>query len=118
MSLRTEKVNCELRKHLMAILQKEIDDPTMEFLSITRVSTTRDLQESKVYFSLLDSSKQEKAKKILDNMKGFIRHELAKRIRLKILPQLAFIFDNSIEYSVEIHKKIEEIKKLDKDAKD
>jgi ribosome-binding factor A len=112
-----EKVNCELRKHLMTILQKEIDDPTMEFLSITRVHTTKDLQESKVYFSLLDNSKRDKAKQMLDNMKGFIRHELGKRIRLKVLPQLNFIFDDSIEYSVEIHKKIEEIKKLDEDAK-
>ena len=113
MSMRMEKVNGELRRHIMAIIQSEIDDPDMEFLSITRVVTTRDLQESKVYYSMLDSSKIDKAKEILNNMKGFIRHELGKRIRLKILPELFFILDESIKYSIEIHKKIEEIKELE-----
>ena len=109
-SLRIEKVNRELRKQLMYIVQKEIDDPDVEFLSVTRVETTADLQESKVYFSLLDETKYERAKQILDEMKGFIRANLGKRIRLKILPQLNFLPDESIKYSVDIYQKIEEIK--------
>jgi ribosome-binding factor A len=114
-----DKVNMELRKQLMGIIQLEIDDPMVDFLSITRVETTSDLQESKVYFSLLDETKYKEAQKILDGMKGFIRSLLAKRIRLKILPQLNFIPDESIKYSVDIYQKIEEIKKSDrKDEKE
>ena len=111
MSLRMEKVNRELQKLIMAIIQKEIDDPDMDFLSITRVETTRDLGESRVYYSLLNEEKLVKAKEVLDRMCGFIRGSLAKRIRLKVLPQLHFIPDDSIKYSVDIYKRIEEIKK-------
>jgi len=106
-----EKVNRELQKLIMAIIQKEIDDPDMDFLSITRVETTRDLGESRVYYSLLNEEKLVKAKEVLDRMCGFIRGSLAKRIRLKVLPQLHFIPDDSIKYSVDIYKRIEEIKK-------
>jgi len=113
MSLRMEKIDHELQKQLMDIIQREIDDPLLEFLSITRVRTTADLQESKVYFSLLQDDKYDQALKTLAQMKGFIRASLAKRIRLKILPKLAFFPDESIKYSVEIYQKIEEIKKQD-----
>ncbi len=115
MSLRMEKVNRELQKLIMAIIQKEVDDPDMDFLSITRVETTRDLGESKVYYSLLNEENLAKAKEILDRMCGFIRGSLAKKIRLKVLPQLHFIPDDSIKYSVDIYKRIEEIKKSEEE---
>ena len=110
MSLRMEKVNKELQRQIMNILQKEIDDPDIDFLSITRVVTTSDLQESKVYFSLLDENKYSKVKQVLADMRGVIRSSLGKKVRLKILPQLNFIPDESIKYSVDIYQKIEDIK--------
>jgi len=111
MSLRMEKVNRQIQKLVMAIIQKEIDDPDMDFLSITRVETTKDLQESRVYYSLLNEANFAKAKEILDRMRGFIRGNLAKKIRLKVLPELHFIPDDSMKYSVDIYRRIEEIKK-------
>ena len=111
MSLRMEKVNRQIQKLIMAIIQKEVDDPDMDFLSITRVETTKDLQESRVYYSLLNEKNLDKAKEILDRMRGFIRSSLAKKIRLKVLPQLHFMPDDSVKYSVDIYKRIEEIKK-------
>jgi len=111
MSLRMEKVNRQIQKLIMAIIQKEIDDPDMDFLSITRVETTKDLQESRVYYSLLNEANFAKAKEILDRMRGFIRGNLAKKIRLKVLPELHFIPDDSMKYSVDIYRRIEEIKK-------
>lgn len=117
MSLRMEKVNSQIKRQLMEIVQREIDDPDLNFLSITRVETTSDLQESKVYYSLLDESKHEKAKEALENMKGLIRGFLGKRIRLKFLPQLNFILDDSMKYSIDIHQRIEDIKK-EEDARE
>jgi len=113
MSLRMEKINSELRKQIMEIIQQEIDDPTIGVLSITKVETTSDLMESKVYFSLLDDTKYKRVQSILDGMAKFIRVHLGKRIRMKFLPQLKFIPDNSIKYSVDIYSKIEEIKRLE-----
>jgi ribosome-binding factor A len=111
MSLRMEKVNSELRKQIMEIIHQEVDDPNIGILSITRVDTTADLQESKVYFSLLDESQYERVQIILDKMNKFIRGNLGKRVRIKILPQLTFIPDDTIRYSVDINTRIEEIKR-------
>jgi len=110
MSLRMDKVNRQIQKLITEIIQKDVDDPNMDFLSITRVDTTRDLQESKVYYSMLTDENLIKAKETLSRMGGFIRGQLGKRIRLKVLPQLHFIPDDSIKHSVDIYKKIEEIK--------
>ncbi len=115
MSLRMEKINSEMQKQLMDIIQKEIDDPCVGLLSITRVDTTSDLKESKIYFSLLDETKYDRVQDILKAMNGFIRMLLGKRIRLKILPELKFIPDTSIKYSVDIYKKIEEVRKNDRE---
>lgn len=113
MSLRMEKVNRQLQKQIVEIIRNEIDDPKISFLSVTRVVTTSDLRESKVYFSLLDEKQFSYAQEVLDKMSKFIRGVLGKKIRLKILPQLKFIPDDSIKYSVDIYAKIEEIKKHD-----
>lgn len=113
-----QKINHELQKQIMGIIQREIDDPVLEFLSITGVKTTTDLQESKVYFSLLQDDKYDYALKALNQMSGFIRASLTKRIRLKVLPKLFFFPDDSIKYSVEIYQKIEELKKHDADQSD
>ena len=110
MSLRMDKVNRQIQKLITEIIQKDVDDPNMDFFSITRVDTTRDLQESKVYYSMLTDENLIKAKETLSRMGGFIRGQLGKRIRLKVLPQLHFIPDDSIKHSVDIYKKIEEIK--------
>lgn len=111
MSLRMEKVNMEIRRQLTYIIRDEVDDPTISLLSITRVDTSPDLKESRVYFSLLDDTQYEKVKGILDKMTKLIRANLAKRIRIKILPDLKFIPDDSIKYSVDIYQKLEEINK-------
>lgn len=115
MSLRMEKVNSEIQKQLMDIIQKELDDPSVGLLSITRVETTSDLKESKIYFSLLDETKYDRVEDILKAMNAFIRMLLGKRIRLKILPELKFMPDTSIKYSVDIYKKIEEVRKNDRE---
>ena len=110
-----EKINSEIQKQLMDIILKEIDDPSVGLLSITRVETTPDLNESKIYFSLLDETKYDKVKDILKAMNGFIRMLLGKRIRLKVLPELRFIPDTSIKYSVDMYKKIEEVRRDDQE---
>jgi ribosome-binding factor A len=109
-----DKINREIQRQVMDIIQKDVDDPIAVFLSITKVETTSDLQDSKIYFSLLNESEYDKAQQLLSKMRGFIRSALGKKIRLKILPQLIFIPDDSIKYSVDIYKKIEEIKNSEK----
>lgn len=109
MSLRMEKVNNEIRKRIMEIIQRELDDPYLEFVSITRVKTTPDLKECRVYFSVLRDQDFPRTEKALNTMRGFIRKILGKKLRIKILPSLRFYPDKGIKYSVEIYKKIDEV---------
>jgi len=113
-----ERVNRELCRQITKIVQEEIDDPAFEFLSITHVKTTADLRECKVYFSLLDEKEEKRAQEALDKMSRFIRGNLGKRVRIKIIPELKFIFDDSMKYSVDIYKKIEEIRKSERGVGD
>ena len=109
MSRRLEKVNSQIKREIMQIIQKEVDDPCMELVSITKVKTTSDLKEAHIYFSVLKEEDTEKVLKILNRMKSYLRRLLGKRMRIKILPSLKFFPDDSIRYSVEIYKKIEEV---------
>jgi ribosome-binding factor A len=114
MSLRIEKINKELQRQIMGIIQKEVDDPDLEMLSITRVDTTLDLSESRIFYSLLNDAKFDKAQTALNKMASFIRFQLSKKINLRILPKLKFIADDTIKYSVDICKKIDEVTQGDK----
>ncbi|HDN85970.1 MAG: 30S ribosome-binding factor RbfA [Candidatus Omnitrophota bacterium] len=109
MSLRLEKVNKEIKKRLMEIIQKEVDDPSLGLVSITRVETTPDLRQTRVYFSVLKDKDFSRIEKILNSMRGFLRKLLGKKLRIKVLPSIKFFPDKSIKYSVEIYKKIEEV---------
>lgn len=115
MSLRMEKVNRQLLKLITDVVRHDVDDPLVDFLSITRVDTTSDLRESRVYFSLLDETQYERAREILDKMHKFIRVQLGKKIRMKFLPDIKFVPDTSIKYSVDICRKIEEVRRQEEE---
>ena len=117
MNVRMEKVNTEIKRKIMEIIQEEIDDPHLGFVSITRVITTHDLRESKVYFSALKDEEIPRIEKSLNKMSGFIRKMLGRKIRIKILPALTFFPDTTIKYSIEINKKIEEVMGDKKDTR-
>ncbi|MDD5069707.1 MAG: 30S ribosome-binding factor RbfA [Candidatus Omnitrophica bacterium] len=109
MSLRMDKVNKEIFRQLTRIIQEEVDDPCLSFLSITRVETTRDLRECKVFFSLLNEEHLPRAVEALKKMNKFLRGSLGRALYIKITPQLHFIPDESIKYSVDINTKIDQI---------
>lgn len=109
MSFRMDKINRQIQKLIAEIVREEMDDPVADFLSITHVDTTPDLQEARVYFSILDDKKIADAQNALDKMSKVIRSILGKRITLRILPVLRFIADDTIHYSVEIYKKVEDV---------
>jgi len=115
MSVRMQKINSEIQRVITEIIQDEIDDPKLTILSITRVDTTSDLREARVYFSLLDEKNMKHAKETLDKMSKFIKVNLGQRMRIKILPQLIFLPDDSIRYSVYICDKIEKARANDSD---
>lgn len=105
----------EIKKHLSDIIRREVDNPHIEMVTITRVDTRPDLRESKVYFSVFNEDTADEIIKVLNTMASFIRRELGKRMKIKILPHLTFFYDDFIKYSVDIYNKIEEIKDAEED---
>ena len=114
MSIKTERLANVLLKEISNILMLEIKDEDIKFVTITHVDLSSDLSYAKVYCTVLNDSKKDETLKTLNNAKGFIRNELIKRkIEMRKIPELTFVYDESIEYASKIEKIIEEIHKED-----
>lgn len=108
--IRVGRVGEQIKKELSQILQTELKDPRIGFVTVTGVEVTNDLSQAKVYLSVLGSEEQkEETLKALAKGQGFIRTELGRRIRLRYTPELIFKFDTSIEYGSHIEKLLQQI---------
>lgn len=106
---RTSRISEEVRKEVSSIIQNELKDPRLSGLtSVTSVKVTRDLRYAKVYISIMGEDK-EKTDSItaLKSAAGFIRRELAHRVKLRYTPELIFELDTSIERGAYISKLID-----------
>ncbi len=114
MSIKTERLGNVLLKEISNILMTEIKDNDIKFVTITHVDLASDLSFAKVYFTTLDNNNQDKITKDLNEAKGFIRSVLMKRkIEMRIIPELRFVYDESIEYGNRIENIIQKIHKED-----
>ena len=93
---RARRVGEQIRQELADILWREMKDPRVAGVTLTAVDVTQDMEHAKVYFSLLSGTPEEVAK-ALGHAAGFLRTELAHRMRLRMVPRLTFHFDESIE---------------------
>ena len=108
---RLNRINEELRKEISQIISFELKNPDATgLISITKVKITPDLKYAKVYVSLLNSKNEDKTIQAIQNSAGFIRSLIAKRINLRITPELVFEKDDSIEYGMKIDSILKEIK--------
>lgn len=109
MSVKIERLNDQFQKEISMILQTEIKDQDIHFVTITGCEITNDLSFCKVYFTVLDDTKKESTLKALKGASSFIRGLLSQRIEVRHTPELRFIYDESIEYGNKIEKIIEKI---------
>ena len=110
-SVRYDRINEEIKKALSEIV-REMKDPRLHngILSVVRCETAHDLSYSKVYISSMNGLAQAKeAVKALKNAQGFIRRELGTRLKLRYAPVLAFEATDSIEYSANISRLLNDI---------
>ena len=108
---RSDQVAGQVRQEIMEIIQRDLKDPRIGFVSITRVRMSPDLRSARVRVSVLGDEAERRASLAgLQSAKGLIRHELGKRLQnLKFSPDLQFEIDPSIEYSVHISQRLREI---------
>jgi ribosome-binding factor A len=115
MSLRANRVGEQMKKELSDIIGRKIKDPRIGFVTVTDVQVTGDLQQAKVYISVLgDDEQKENTLKGLAKAKGFIRTEIGHRIRLRKTPEILFEFDESINYGNRIESLIHQLHNEDK----
>lgn len=104
MSIRRQRINEEIKKGISDII-REMKDPRVATLtSVLYVEVTSDLKWAKVRVSVYDADEAKRAGTVdaLNGASGFIARELGRRVDLRRLPQLKFVADTSIEYSVHI----------------
>ena len=109
--LRVEKVQELMKQEISQIVQRELKDPRIGFVTVTSVECTGDLREAKIYVSIMGSEQQVKDSWTrLNRGLGFIRREIGKRIRLRFTPELTFELDKSLDYSAHIQELLLKIK--------
>ena len=110
-SIKNSRINGEVQKELSRIISREIKDPRIhEMTSVTQVMVTPDLKECKAYISVLgDEQAQADTLAGLQSATGYIRRELARSINLRNTPEITFYIDQSIEYAINMSKKIDDV---------
>ncbi|WP_126426462.1 30S ribosome-binding factor RbfA [Brevibacillus marinus] len=108
--LRLNRVGEEIKKELSILLQREMKDPRIGFVTVTGVEVTSDLQQAKVYVSIFGSAEEQEASlEGLKKAKGYLRTEIGRRIKLRHTPDLVFKLDQSIDYGNKIDALLREI---------
>lgn len=110
-SIKNTRINGEVQKELSRIISREIKDPRIHAMtSVTHVMVTPDLKECKAYISVLgDDQAKEDTLAGLKSASGYIRKELARSINLRNTPEITFYIDESIEYAINMSKKIDDV---------
>ena len=109
MNIKIERINHIIMEEVSKILMLEVKDERFKFVTVTDCDTSNDLSYCKVYVTVLEQEKKDETLKALNNASGFIRGELAKRIEIRNIPELKFIYDESVFYGEKIDKIIDEI---------
>lgn len=106
MKIKTERVNSELQRQIAKIIANDIKDPRLGncIVSVTKVSTTPDLKYAKVYLSVYASTEEERISALdtVKRSKTFIRNMLKDAVQIRLLPELNFILDTSVDYGMKI----------------
>jgi ribosome-binding factor A len=105
---RAERVGEAMRVELAELLETTVKDPRIGFVSLTRVEVSRDLGQAKVYVSVLDPAREAECLEGLASAARFLRGEVARRVKLRVAPQLVFVADRGIRQSLEVQSLLKE----------
>lgn len=110
MSMRSERVGEQLKKELSEIINQKMKNPNIGFVTVTEVEVTGDLSQATVYVTVLgDEKERKKSLEALEKSKGFMRSEIAHRMDLRIVHELKFQYDESIDYGNKIERMIADL---------
>ena len=100
---RTRRVGEQIQREMAQLVQQEIKDPRLGLVTISAVKLSKDMSHANIFFTVLDEEHPvEETVKILEGASGFLRHELGKRMQLRIVPHIHFKYDESIAHGNEL----------------
>ena len=116
---RTQRVSEQIKRELAQIIHREVKDPRIGMVTLSDVEVTTDLSYAKVYFTTLniDSDLERDPSKLLNKISPMLRSLLGKKIRLRVTPELKFIYDNSLTEGMRISNLVSNVIKKDKNFK-
>jgi len=108
---RIERVNSIIRYEISQLLQRQVKDPRLgNLVTLTEVSTSPDLRYARVFISRIGSEKEKRETlSALVSASGFFRRQLAKRLRLRRIPELSFQWDDSIRRGAHLLELIDKV---------
>lgn len=111
---RADRISMKIQSSLSDLLQKKINDPRLDMVTVTGVKLTKDLRDAYIYFTVSSGEKAQKdAERGFVNASGFIRSSLAKKLGLRFMPKLKFIHDNSFDYGSHMNSLLKSLKNDD-----
>lgn len=111
MTKRQEQVGDEIKQIVSVLLQREMKDPRIGFVTVTNVQVTQDLKYARIFVSVLGAPDEQKATMdALTSGRGFIRREIASRMSIRAVPEIQFRLDRGAEYSDEINRLLNDLK--------
>jgi ribosome-binding factor A len=112
---RVDRIEEQLRMELSEILEREIQDPRIGLITVTRSKVSPDLSHARVFVTVLgDATQRKKALEGLRSAASFIRRSLSKRLHhLRRIPELSFDYDENVEKSIRIEELLAQIKPKD-----
>ncbi|MCE8022297.1 30S ribosome-binding factor RbfA [Halomonas sp. MCCC 1A11036] len=114
---RTDRVGDQLQKELAVLIQREVKDPRLGMVTVSGVTVSRDLGYADVYVTLLGEDSPERIKEnlqVLRQASGFLRSQIARRIKLRHVPELRFHYDESVVRGQRLSSLIDEAVESDR----
>ena len=106
---RPQKLGDQIQRELSDLVQREVRDPRVGMVTITSVDVSPDLSHAKIFFTILEKDKLEATTQGLKRSAGFLRSQLARRIKLYTTPELRFVYDESVERGDRLSRLIDSV---------
>ena len=111
MSIAIERLQSQILRELSLLLQREIKNTKIGYVTVTEVRLTNDLSFAYVYYTVLGAKDRiEVTQQALEQAEGFIKNEIAKKVKMRKIPEYIFKYDDSLDRGKRIDELLEEIK--------
>lgn len=117
---RADRVAGQMKREIAVIMQREMKDPRVRMVTVSDVSISGDLMYAKVYVTMMEDKPEAvvEAVKVLNKAKGFFRSKIGKVMKLRVVPEIAFYFDKSLQNGMRLNTLINQAVRHDKELRE